>query len=280
MMPLIPKDLMAVLLLTFLTLLSVFAPQLNSTPLRVVFGLPFVLFLPGYALIAALFPRKGDLDGIERVALSFGLSIAVVPLIGLILNYTPFGIRLVPIAMALSIFTVVLTFIALYRRNNLSLEERFKVSLGIREKLRFESESGLDRALSILLVVSIAAAVFALIYVIATPKQGERFTEFYILGSGGLAADYPLDLVEGRSSEVRVGVVNQEYESLDYNLEVVLDNHLLLSQPISLAHNRTWEEDVTFVPDRMGEDLKLEFLLYKNASSVAYRSLHLWVDVN
>jgi uncharacterized membrane protein len=77
------------------------------------------------------------------VALSFGLSIAVVPLIGLILNYTPFGIRLVPIAVALSVFTFALTFVAIFRRNSLPIEERFKVSLRIREKLKFESESGL-----------------------------------------------------------------------------------------------------------------------------------------
>jgi len=31
------------------------------------------------------------IDGIERVALSFGLSIAIVPLIGLVLNFTPWG---------------------------------------------------------------------------------------------------------------------------------------------------------------------------------------------
>jgi uncharacterized membrane protein len=62
------KDLQAVFLLTLFTLATVFMPQLNSTPLRVIFGLPFVLFLPGYALIAALFPGKSDLDGIERVA--------------------------------------------------------------------------------------------------------------------------------------------------------------------------------------------------------------------
>ena len=49
-------------------------------------GLAMVLFLPGYTQIAALFSRKDDLDGIERIALSFGLSIAVVPLIGLGLN--------------------------------------------------------------------------------------------------------------------------------------------------------------------------------------------------
>jgi len=70
-----------------------------------------VLFLPGYALIAALFPSKNDLDGIERLALSFGLSIAVVPLIGLGLNFTPFGIRLVPIIVSLSVFTLAFIFL-------------------------------------------------------------------------------------------------------------------------------------------------------------------------
>src|SRR3989304_2036405 len=113
------KDLLGVFALTVLALLSFFLPLFSSTPLRIVFGLPFVLFLPGYALIAALFPRKDDLDGIERIALSFGLSIAVVPLIGLALNYTPFGIRLVPIAIALSVFTVASTGAAHWRRNNL-----------------------------------------------------------------------------------------------------------------------------------------------------------------
>jgi len=54
---------------------------------RIVLGLPFVLVFPGYTLAAALFPRKDHLDAIERVAL--GLSIAVVPLIGLALGHPP-----------------------------------------------------------------------------------------------------------------------------------------------------------------------------------------------
>ncbi len=59
-----------------------------SNILRIILGLPFLLFFPGYTLVAALFTRKEGMGSIERVALSFGLSIAVVPLIGLILNYT------------------------------------------------------------------------------------------------------------------------------------------------------------------------------------------------
>jgi uncharacterized membrane protein len=53
---------------------------------RIIFGLCLVLFFPGYTLLSALFPRKGDLGGIERVALNFGLSIAVVPLIRMLRN--------------------------------------------------------------------------------------------------------------------------------------------------------------------------------------------------
>jgi len=94
----------------------------------VVLGLLLVLFLPGYSLIAALFPGRADLDGIERIALRFqGLGIAVVPLLGLALNYTPFGIRLVPVLVVLSVFTVSLAVIAGVRRQGLPEGERFVV---------------------------------------------------------------------------------------------------------------------------------------------------------
>jgi len=90
-----------------------------------------VLFLPGYSLIAALFPRKDDLDAIERIALSFGLSIAITPLLGLALNYTPFGIRLSPVLIVLSIFTISLAIGAYVRRNRIPEEDRFMVDFGI-----------------------------------------------------------------------------------------------------------------------------------------------------
>ena len=95
--------------------------------MRVLLALLLVLFLPGYSLIAALFPRRDDLDGTRTIALSFALSIAVVPLIGLLLNYTPHGIRLVPVLLGLSLFTVLLALIACVRRAWISEAERFVV---------------------------------------------------------------------------------------------------------------------------------------------------------
>ncbi|HOS68323.1 MAG TPA: DUF1616 domain-containing protein, partial [Methanoculleus sp.] len=112
----VPGDLVAIAAVTAITLACVYVPVLNESFLRILFGVAMVLFIPGYALIAALFPARGDLDGIERVALSFGLSIAVVPLIGLALNYTPWGIRLDPILASLTLFTLAMTAAAWYRR--------------------------------------------------------------------------------------------------------------------------------------------------------------------
>jgi uncharacterized membrane protein len=165
------------------------------------------------------------------------------------------------------------------RRNDLPPDERFRVSIDLRETIRFKAESGWDRVLTILLVLSILAALFALIYVIVSPKQGERFTEFYILGEGGKAAEYPTGLMVGKATDITVGVVNNEYEKVDYTLSVVLENRTLHREALTLLHNRSWEESVFFTPMEVGSDLKLEFLLYRNDSPVPYRSLHLWVDV-
>ncbi len=125
-----PLDLILVVIFTLLTAAFVLIPVLNETPVRIVLGVFLVLFLPGYSLIAALFPRRGDLDSIERVALSFGLSIAFTSLIGLALNYTPGGIRLDPILICLVGFTLVMCLIAYLRRRSLPDKEKFAVAFG------------------------------------------------------------------------------------------------------------------------------------------------------
>lgn len=269
-------------------------------PLRTVLGLPFVLFFPGYALIAALFPGKKDLDGIERVALSFGLSIAVVPLIGLLLNYTPWGIRLYPIALSLFCFILVMSCIATCRRRRLPEEERFQLSFEV-ELPRWSQLSRLDRVLTAALVASIVFAVGSLIYVISTPKVGERFTEFYILGLSGKAEGYPRDLMVGEEGKVILGVVNHEYAEVEYAAEIrvggVTQKRIY---PIRLGHEEKLERVVSFVPYAPGENIKVEFFLEKLSESPQpgvpyrprrpseegnpapgepYRSLHLWINV-
>jgi len=361
----LPADLAATVIVTLLTLATVFVPVLNQTPLRVAFGLVFVLFLPGYAFIAALFPEAGTavtdedssaaaeqaadatgaashptadddakprpvpgtdaaenaadaeagagaasnrsgIDGIERVALSFGLSIAIVPLIGLVLNFTPWGIRLVPIATAVAGFTLVCVAIAAQRRVALPESEQFAVPyrawLAAGRRELFEPDDRVDAALSVLLVVSVLLALGSVGYAVAVPPQGEQFTEFYLLSEtseGELVADdYPETMTEGETAELIVGIGNNEYETTSYTVVVqlqtvettnnsttVLERTELNRFDATVAHNETHRERHTLRPTRPGENLRVQYLLYEGTppseptGENAYRELHLWIDV-
>jgi len=113
----VPKnDLIIVVAFVITSVVIITVPSLNGTPLRAVVGFPLVLYLPGYSLVSAFFPRKDELDTIERIALSIGLSICVVVFIGLGLNYTPWGIRLGPVLLVLSAFTLIGTAVSALRR--------------------------------------------------------------------------------------------------------------------------------------------------------------------
>ncbi len=351
----LPADLAAVLAVVAAVNLAVFLPLVNGTPLRVVLGLPFVLFVPGYAFIAALFPEAGQsptdepdpagadtgetdadataetlqgvgdrgIDGIERVALSFGLSIAIVPLIGLVLNFTPWGIRLVPIMVATSGFTVCATWFAARRRWELPPEDRFhtpyRAWLDTARAELLAPESRTDAALNVLLVLSIVLAVSSVAYAVAVPKQGETFTEFYLLTEDEdgelVAADYPTEFVAGEGRELVVGIGNQEHEPVDYTVVVelqrvafetatgessptasnrtanvttvrVVETEELRRFQTSLSHNDTREQPYTVRPTLVGEDMRLTFLLYRESPpenpsvDTAYRETHLWVDVS
>ena len=335
----LPADLSAVIGMVVLTNVAVFAPLIRETPLRVPVGLAFVLFVPGYAFIAALFPEQGDepvtataregdtaqsdssdqmvagwvemsrdgIDGIERVALSFGLSIAIVPLIGLALNFTPWGIRLTPIMIAVSGFTLVATVIAAYRRWELPVEERFRVPYRRwwhrgRAGL-FEADSRADALLNILLVASIVLAVGTVVFAITFPPQGEQFSELYILTEDDdgelVASGYPTEFVQGESAEIVLGVGNNEHRTVEYTVVVVeqevetVDNESVVHEQRELerfhrqlAHNDTWHHTHELEPTIEGNDTRILWLLYVDDDAPAEPTeenadytVHLWVDV-
>ena len=226
-------DILFILLLTLLCIPFILLCNINETPVRIILGYLLLVFLPGYSLITALFPRIDDLGGIERITLSFGTSIGFVTLIGLILYYSPLGIKLIPILITLSTFTVSLSFVALFRRLKLPAEERFSVPF---ERLKFNlGQSILDKGLSIILIAAIIGSSATLVYVLVTPETGERFTEFYILGPNGTASDYPTDLTSGEDGEVIIVIVNHEYENITYNLEVIFNGSLIHKEKVFLV---------------------------------------------
>ena len=316
---------MVVIVLTILTNGAVFFPGLQGTPLQTVLGLAFVTVIPGYALVSALFPEsdqsvfptgnnsehdevatdRWDISGVERVAFALGLSAAVVPLIGLVLNFTPWGIRLVPIMIVLDVFVLSTVAVSIRRRLALPPEERFQVWLFpyfslIRRVRRPETRSGALLNLTLLAVLLVAAGSVG--FALATPSPADATTGFYLLTENDdgelVAADYPEKLTVDNASTPTVGIDNEEFERLDYTVIVqlqrvervdngvrVLDRWELDRFERSLAHNETWRKSHEIVPPIAGDDLRLQYLLYRSEPpedptvETAYRTLHLWVNV-
>jgi uncharacterized membrane protein len=189
------------------------------TVVRVVLGVPLLLVLPGYALVATLFPgrpsrtadRSSSLSRLsqrfdsarsiqergirwgERLALSFGISLFTIPLLALVIDLaaTLFGTgspyRTGPIVAVLVAFVVTFAVVGIVRRLSLPRSERFSVPVGywIDDFTDGLSGSPSDVLLNAVLVLSILVAAASMSYALAVPKDGETWTNMALLNQGG-----------------------------------------------------------------------------------------------
>ena len=314
----LPADLLACLGFTLLTVGVTVVPLVRETPIRFVFGILFVSFVPGYALVAALFPRRASIPDVsetvdnqrgitvgERTVLSVGLSIVCVTLVGLALNSTPWRIRLTPILVSLSALVFVLVLIAARRRQALSVKKRFSVSwrepvMALRSEI-LGYDSRRDTVLTVLLFVSLLFAVGSIGYAIAVPTPDESYTEFYLLTeqeNGNLtASDYPTTFTAGVPEEVVVAVESHERESTTYTVLVeiqrvqangsttVIEHERLDRLQAEVGPDETWQQKHTVVPSLTGDRLRLTYLLYRGEPPKnptvenAFHDLQIWVNV-
>lgn len=90
--------------------------------LRQIFGSTFVLWWPGFSLVKALFPSNSQMQSLafwEQVAFSICMSLAIASVASLILNYTPWGVRLIPLATVLVSVAMFFATIGLIREYRL-----------------------------------------------------------------------------------------------------------------------------------------------------------------
>ena len=90
-----------VLLVIISAVIPIFATVSVLESFRIVFGCVYVLFIPGLIISYIFFPytkksedpsQKGSIDLLERIALSFALSIAIIPL--LLFYFNLIGIKI------------------------------------------------------------------------------------------------------------------------------------------------------------------------------------------
>lgn len=300
-------DLVAISGLSLFAAVVVREGGLGVPGLRLV-ALPVLLFAPGYALISLLFPEdpdahRGDapsLGLVERFGLAVALSVGIVPMIALGLNFTSYGVRAVPVAAGVAAFVLACSLLALFVRSRLSIERRFDTDVSgwmaevdadslrtddrsLRDRGLFDIETRGQRVVTLVLVVSVlvfGASIAFAATVPESPASDERFTEFYLLGeneSGTLSARaVPTEFEAGGSRTIHVGIENQEQRGVEYTTVVLLQRVSQEGSEVSVQSSKTLDQFSVTVgagdseevrrqvaPSLQGDDLRLVFLLYE-----------------
>jgi uncharacterized membrane protein len=186
---------------------------------------------------------------------------------------------------------VVITPIGLYRWYKTPADERFYFPLKIFSENNIER---MDKILVVIVGIMLIITFITLIYVYTTPKERQEFTEFYWLGPTGIAGAFDKNITVGKNYTLRLGVINHEYRTLNYTLEIWLINQstyfndLIQSDDFiirnmwyldrlsfSLDHidyqgdqfwNPQWEQNYTFSLNKTGL-FKLTFFLFTSQPS-------------
>jgi uncharacterized membrane protein len=306
-------DLIGAGAIAVMTLGVVLVPIISESPLRTVITGVFLFMIPGYATIAVLFPESETrtetetvettrIDSFERIVLSIPLSLIIVATVGLILSFSPLGFTLGSVLLTLCIATIISLITAHLRRRAIGEEAAYtpiveitSLRTAFSDRINVSSSSYQSASVitAIILIFTVTAGVG---YLFATPGQGEAYTELYVLNTSG--GEYPQDMTVNEPEQLRVGISNHEYHSVQYTLigELqrvnrsngqfrVVERQRLGENSISINPNQTWEREDQFRPQIQGDRLRLIYYLYQNTppqnptTETAAQEVHLWVNV-
>ena len=217
-------------------------------------GLLFVLFLPGWAISAAVFPGR-EFGFPERLALATGFSIAAAILSGLVLHLTPWGLQTGIWVILLAGITVIAGAAAWRKRRSSPIPTGSR-TVGLKP-----IQLGLI-ALAVL-VVGMAVSVARQ----PTPAASfEGYTSLWI---------FPVRLED--SYALQVGVSSMEFEEVAYRLELQLGGRVIEEFPqIALSPGESTEVVARLDEDQVG-DGPVEAMLYRlDTQGEIYRHVTWW----
>jgi uncharacterized membrane protein len=191
-------------------LCAVVALILPWPAVSLVFAAPLALFAPGYAIVAATFARR-PLERAPRLVLSLALSLAVLALGALLLNYLG-GIHGFSWALLLLLAVVGCCRAAALRREGGPQPS----------PPRLPRPSGLETALGLGAIAAVAAAL-VLASTNLPAKSAVGFTELWIVPKA-----------ESEGSEAEVGVKSQEQQTTEYDLGVQIGKQQLIRRSFVL----------------------------------------------
>jgi hypothetical protein len=190
---------------------------------RILLTAPLVLFLPGYAVSAALIQTRLGLAG--RFALGLGLSLALAACGGLLLNLTPWGLTSTSWPILLLLVTVVGSIAAAVQR----------ATSPVAIPGPFAGRSVHIRALDVGLL-GVAGLIGAVaIWFSSTPPPEQPNQEYALLWA------VPDATV---ASTIHLGVQNMQPVSTAYVLRVERADQTVQEYSLQLEPTQTWQTDL------------------------------------
>jgi uncharacterized membrane protein len=255
--------------------------------IRIPVGIVVVLMLPGFALIRALFPGRDQLSTMTLLGLSFGISIAVIPLLALTLHLTSTLIQPISITASLSLWILFWTGIAIWRRNvpeqheNVQRRRRLQT---VRWRSLWDRPPSLT---SVALVFGVITALVIVAVIITSINSQEAGTAFFVLGAEGEAQDYPRSIVPDELVTTKLGIANNEDQAQNFYVHVWSSellatergSTLLLAGPFRAEPGEEIEETMVWSLPESGNDRAVSFDLYRAGDEEPHRNLTLYVDV-
>lgn len=248
--------------------------------LRVVLGVIVVLLCPGYALQVTLLPHANGVSAPERLAVAFGLSVAILPPVALVLSYTPWGVRAWPLLLSLTGVTCGMAIITLISHWRVSRPAEGPAEPEIRQSLGawWREQDWLNRSLLGVVIGALALAGVAIMVLMIMPRPGDRFTEFYVLGPDGLGQDYPHVVTAGEPFTLTAAVRNQEGTTAHYTIFAQIDKQIIgASQGFTIADGTTQTQTLELILPLASADQTLELVLDRRGYPFPYRTLQLWL---
>lgn len=325
----LPLDLVAAVGYAVVVAVVLYLP-VESTVVRTLVGAPLVFLLPGYVVVAAAFPGRQPTspDGaasaagaagalarvtssasstgftlLERAALAFGVSVALVPLLALGVSLAIGGFSPASTVAVLVGFVAVGAVIAGARRLRLPIEERYRSphaawAADLHAAI-FDADSAVDAAVTVALAASVVLAVSTMAYAMAAPQAGERYSSLGVYTeneSGDLVASgYPSNVSVGELAALTAVVENHEHERVEYTLVVelqrvdddgaVVEDAVVRRSTLVLDPDERWTRQLALEPPFAGNSLRLTFFLYRGdapddpSADTAYRRAFVWTNV-
>jgi uncharacterized membrane protein len=252
-----PYDLAAVCLVV---LLSVVASQLGvRSPLLWLTAFFSVYFAPGYALMSLLFPSNKVLlldtllvkrqavaqhvTGLERVALSFVLSITVVAISGIVLLRGLSDFTAESVGWELSIVTFGASILAYWARSRLPESDQMILSITLRgDSPKFSTA---EKIMGVLIICVVMVSALTASGILGGQQGKEEYTEFFITGRDDDLSKLPSILNVSENGTITINLANHEGGETEYNITLGLSN----DSSFTSYNVIDWNGNNTLVPD-------------------------------